>query len=294
MEANRYEGPAEFLTAITSAVERDPGRWTIVNTVLHSQIAAPFSEAAPLLIAVTEPGGEVVAAALQTPPYPLTVVSCGDASVRTAVLEVLLDAVVAESPMVTTISGPTADVEYVAVRFAARTNSELGMRLNLVLHRLGTYRPPVGIIGSAREALPSNEFDVDLISRWWFDFAVEAGTHPRPTEVDPEVLRRRELRGHRTMLWCVEGEPVAAAGAGAVVGGTVRIGPVYTSPARRGRHYGSAVTAAAVDSALLRGATGVELFTDAANPTSNNVYRRLGFEPGEPFVEVEIHPSPGV
>ena len=292
MKTRRYGDPAQFLAAITSAVRRDPGRWTIVNTVLHSQIAAPFSDAAPLLIAVTEPGGEAVAAALQTPPYPLTIISCGPPSQRNASLRVLLDAVVAESPVVTTISGPTADVERFAPRFAARAKGEAGLRLDLLLHRLGVYRPPTGAAGLAREALPDN--DSELIARWWFNFAVEAGTHPRPTEVDPEVLRRRELRGHRTMLWCVDDEPVAVAGAGAVVGGTVRIGPVYTSPEHRGRHFGSAVTAAAVDSALLRGATGVELFTDAANPTSNNVYRRLGFEPGEPFVEVEIHPSPGV
>lgn len=46
----------------------------------------------------------------------------------------------------------------------------------------------------------------------------------------------------------------------------------------RGHGYGSAVTAAAADLALRRGVTDVVLFADLANPTSNAIYQRIGFE----------------
>jgi predicted GNAT family acetyltransferase len=65
-----------------------------------------------------------------------------------------------------------------------------------------------------------------------------------------------------------------------VLGGSARVGPVYTPPEHRGRGYGSAVTAAATRSILAEGAVPV-LFTDLANPTSNKIYRALGYRPVE-------------
>jgi len=55
---------------------------------------------------------------------------------------------------------------------------------------------------------------------------------------------------------------------------------VYTPKELRGHGYAGAVTAAVSRTALERGAQ-VSLFTDLSNPTSNALYRRLGFEPVE-------------
>ncbi|MEV4678910.1 GNAT family N-acetyltransferase, partial [Actinomadura sp. NPDC049382] len=60
-----------------------------------------------------------------------------------------------------------------------------------------------------------------------------------------------------------------------------RIAPVYTPDEHRRRGYGAAVTAAATRAALDVGAEDVVLFTDLANPTSNGVYRRIGYRPVE-------------
>ena len=70
--------------------------------------------------------------------------------------------------------------------------------------------------------------------------------------------------------------------------GMVRVGPVYTPPEHRRRGYGAAVTAAASQHALDAGAVQVVLFTDLANPTSNSVYQRIGYRPGDDFVELDL------
>ena len=49
----------------------------------------------------------------------------------------------------------------------------------------------------------------------------------------------------------------------------------------RRQGYGGAVTAAASQAALDAGAGHVALFTDLANPTSNALYQRLGYQPVE-------------
>jgi predicted GNAT family acetyltransferase len=55
------------------------------------------------------------------------------------------------------------------------------------------------------------------------------------------------------------------------------VGPVYTPPARRGRGFGSAVTADATAAAIAAGADHVVLYTDLSNPTSNAIYQTIGY-----------------
>ncbi|MDF2705291.1 MAG: hypothetical protein K0R62_943 [Nonomuraea muscovyensis] len=62
-------------------------------------------------------------------------------------------------------------------------------------------------------------------------------------------------------------------------GGACRIGPVYTPPAARGRGCGAAVTAYASQVAPAERRREVVLFTDPAYPTSDAVYRTIGFRP---------------
>ena len=56
-------------------------------------------------------------------------------------------------------------------------------------------------------------------------------------------------------------------------------GAVYTPPEHRRRGYGSAVTAAVSQLNLDRGRRFCFLYTDLANPTSNAIYQRIGYEP---------------
>jgi predicted GNAT family acetyltransferase len=49
----------------------------------------------------------------------------------------------------------------------------------------------------------------------------------------------------------------------------------------RGRGYGSAATAAVSREALATGADEVLLYTDLANPVSNSIYQRIGYQPVE-------------
>ncbi len=116
--------------------------------------------------------------------------------------------------------------------------------------------------------------DVELVAPHLVAFSTEAGV---PVPDGPhEVLRMRLQRGGAIMLWAVDGELVALAGASAPALRQVRIGPVWTPPEHRRRGYGAAVTAAATRWALER-ADAVLLYTDLANPTSNALYQRLGY-----------------
>jgi predicted GNAT family acetyltransferase len=79
-------------------------------------------------------------------------------------------------------------------------------------------------------------------------------------------------------LWMLGGRPVAMAGYGGATPNGVRIGPVYTPPDLRGRGYATALVASLSQWLLTdRGRTFCFLYTDLSNPTSNEIYRRIGY-----------------
>jgi RimJ/RimL family protein N-acetyltransferase len=128
--------------------------------------------------------------------------------------------------------------------------------------------------GTSGHARRSTVADVDLLLDWITAFVREAVPHERP----PARERVATSAGDgRHMLWVVDGAPVATA---AIVRGTrnaAAISQVYTPPALRGRGYGGAVTAAAVEQAFAAGKTLACLYVDAANPFSARCYARIGF-----------------
>ncbi len=102
-----------------------------------------------------------------------------------------------------------------------------------------------------------------------------------PPNPDPGAVADRWVAqvGRIGYVWEDDGSVVSLVGAGGETPHGIRIGPVYTPPERRSRGYASSLTAAASQDQLDRGRQFVFLFTDLANPTSNKIYRAIGYEP---------------
>jgi predicted GNAT family acetyltransferase len=93
-------------------------------------------------------------------------------------------------------------------------------------------------------------------------------------------------------LWENEaGTPVAMASASGPTPHGIRIGGVYTPPELRGRGYASSAVAALSARLLDEGRRLCFLFTDASNPTSNSIYRRIGYEQVAEVVELRFGPD---
>ena len=93
-------------------------------------------------------------------------------------------------------------------------------------------------------------------------------------------------------LW-VDGLPRAMAATARPTHHTVSINAVYTPPAERGRGYATGCVALLSERMLAAGRRACVLFTDLANPTSNAVYARIGYQPVADFVLVELDGAEG-
>jgi GNAT superfamily N-acetyltransferase len=137
----------------------------------------------------------------------------------------------------------------------------------------------VGVAGRAAIAGPENrDFGRACVAA----FVREAHDTLRSTD----ALADGALDDGLMHLWLdAAGQPVAVALRRPLLAGSARIGPVYTPPTHRGNGYGSGVTAAATRSILDEHGIPV-LFTDLANPTSNKIYRAMGYRPVEDRVVI--------
>ncbi len=175
------------------------------------------------------------------------------------------------------VAGSLKELEYFLAAYRAegsvgstRATELAGDELLYTLGNLVTPR----VTGQAKVAI---ENDFDLLSAWMESFAAESGA----LISDPAPTIRDGIHRGSYFYWENEGRPVSLAGHAPIVkvpnGSVGRIGPVYTPPDFRGHGYAAAVTAV-VSQKLLNAGAHVMLFTDATNPTSNGVYKRIGFE----------------
>jgi hypothetical protein len=176
------------------------------------------------------------------------------------------------------VVGAVPEVDELASGWAARRGVRATPIVEQRIYALTRLVPPSPVRGAVRVATAD---DRALVLEWMRAFAAEL----RQDGDDGGRLERSvdaRLAGGAEAgvgLWTIDDEPVSLAGYGGRTPNGIRIGPVYTPPELRGSGYGSAVTAAVTQLALDHGRRFCFLYTDLANPTSNAIYQRLGYEP---------------
>jgi uncharacterized protein len=267
-----YVEGADRVTAMgESFLRRDEARHNLALGILSTALAEP--DAYPTVRGwLVRDRTAVVAVALRTPPHNLVLA----APLRTDALELLARAVDDDLPGVV---GGVPEVDTFAREWVRARELGITVRFEQRIYALRELRPPPPIEGGFR---PANAADRDLIVEWVAAFAAEALAEGPDTDAE-RVLRtvesRLAARESGFGLWEVDGGVVSLAGFGAPTPTGIRIGPVYTPTRERGRGYGTAVTAAVSRLCLEQGRRVCFLYTDLANPTSNSIYLRIGYEP---------------
>lgn len=229
----------------------------------------------PLYLATVEAGGEVVGCAFRTPPFKLSLTRMPLAGARAVAADVA--SVYARLPRV---GGPEDVVGAFGVTW---TRLRGGVAHPGARHRL--YRADA-LVPSARpasgRARPATMDDLELVRTWYVAFEAELS----PLRSNAAIVAQRIRQGW-LWLWEDGGRPVSLGGWPARGERWVRIGPIYTPPQLRGRGYATAITAHLTRLALAEGRYAV-LYTDAANPTSNSIYQRIGYRPLQDSVDLEL------
>lgn len=145
---------------------------------------------------------------------------------------------------------------------------------------LGQYvlqRPPRSEAAGSGRLRPAQPGDQERLCKWLTGFIADCRLADDPTRLPAEIGERLARAQPFYWIWEEDGEAVALASA-TRLGDCARIGAVYTPPARRRRGHGEALVASLCRLLQGQGVGQIHLDTDLANPVSNALYRRIGFE----------------
>jgi GNAT superfamily N-acetyltransferase len=255
------EDPGSVLRSAEEFLSSKPVLHNMILSILHARVA----QADPGRYWIAFHGDKAVGVVLQSPlDYPATLTPMESRAVLA-----IVDAIAQVGVTLPGVNGDAATAASFAGQWGERSKSAatpfLGMRLYELLELGEVPRTE----GRLRQAGPS---DRSLMIQWSRAFQIEIGESAHDTELRVD----RGLAAGQLWVWDQNGETTSMAVSREPVQGVVRLSGVYTPPEKRKHGYAAGCVHAL--SKHLR-AVGYRciLYTDLGNPTSNSIYRRIGY-----------------
>jgi uncharacterized protein len=265
-----FSDAGQFLDRVQPFLVRREAEHCLILGLLDGLRAGEQFGSAPPLMASVEDGGEVKAVALMTPPHNLILSWTADDSALDAIADELHSKGVA-------IPGVNSSAE-IAGRFALKWSELSGRSFRAQMaHRIYQLSRVTEQVRTAGRLCEPSQSDEALMRKWRAAFSIDA----EHMDAD-EAARQAALplpKSRHLMLWEVEGTAVSMAGYAGPTPNGIRVAWVYTPPNNRGRGFAGACVAALSQKLLDDGRKFCFLYTDLANPVSNHVYQKIGYEP---------------
>ena len=270
MKLTTYNQAAGFLdVALKPLLREEEKNNLILGISMRVQEGKRYGEEIPLFLTVHDED-ELIAAAIRTPPYNM-ILHCEDDCLDA--LDVIAGHLIeTEHPL----PGVNATVK-IAAAFAEcwhrKTGQSSYVRMSQRIYTLTEVSTPTRVSGHMRW---SREEDIPTLVKWFRGFCEEATPDPPPP--NPEENVRQFMKTGKLAVWDDNGM-VSIAGSSRGTPNGATISAVYTPPEYRGNGYASGCVAALSQSLLDDGNRFCTLYTDLANPTSNEIYQNVGYRP---------------
>lgn len=182
------------------------------------------------------------------------------------------------------LTGVVGESRYSKAFAAFYGKPQVGER-TMIAHRLASVNDLPSATGDLKVA---DRNDINLLTEWTQRFEEDTGTFPRRSDAQIRSSTEKMVGAGTVFKWVDNGETVSIA---AIVRRKRRfgiVGLVYTPDRWRGKGYASGAVKRLSRHILQSGSEYCGLFTDRANPTSNNIYRRIGYVPTTEFTDIEF------
>jgi GNAT superfamily N-acetyltransferase len=168
--------------------------------------------------------------------------------------------------------------------YSAYKNVKYRIHKNMRIYELTKVNPDLPLIGTLR---PAEEKDMSFLPYWLEGFNHDCFGSVLVVQPDPETYR---YVINKKNLYVLEdkGTAVSMAQKNREMRKACGVGGVYTPPYFRGKGYASSCVAGVSRLVLEKGFTKCVLYTDLANPTSNNIYQKIGYVPVRDSLEIKF------
>jgi GNAT superfamily N-acetyltransferase len=265
-----FRDPRTFLNRIRERIGTEEVRYNLILGVSSRLLddLHEYGQEDPWFVTVEEEDG-VFGLALRTPPFEILVAAFpGDLAEISGLLAAEASSAFDVLPGVV---GEPNIADLFACEWCTGRGVEIKQTMRQRVYGLTEVKPIPLSPGTLRRA---GIGDKELVGRWVAGFQEDTFGHvdeDRVVERAAKMLERGDV-----YLW-VDGDPVSIAARTRPTGDVITIGMVYTPPRLRKRGYASSCVATLCGRLLRSGFKHCALYTDLSNPTSNKIYKQIGF-----------------
>lgn len=275
MKLHQFEDPNQFYERVKDYLLKQEALHNVLLALCNALINNPERFDQKPYLATVEVDGDIVAVVMRIPPRNLLLSKIQNFVAIEAIAERLCKSIAQDLHLTQEslpgINAPTIEAEAFAEAWHSLTGQSYQLKMALRAFQLEQVQAIPQATGRLRIA---TENERELLIRWFEAFALEA-----LGSVEPGVERRVERHLQRGSAYIWEDEtPVSMACHIRVTPNGAGISLVYTPPEHRRKGYASACVAALSETLLKAGHRYCFLFTDLANPTSNQIYQAIGYK----------------
>jgi predicted GNAT family acetyltransferase len=273
MELRTFESVAEYYNRVEPFLLLHEVEDNLILGLCRRMMRLPPE--IPPYLALIEQSGEVIAAALMTPPRNVNL----SITIRPEAFALLIPDLRAKGLPVPGVMGADQPARYFAHQWQQATGQPYHLHRSMRIYQLRAVTAPNGVSGQLRKITPAER---ELAVEWAYAFAKEAldeDDREGAGKIIDRYLSYTEADLEALYFWEDDGQLVSMAVSTRPTPNGVGVTLVYTPPELRGRGYASACVAGISQRMLDRGRTFCFLFTDLANLTSNKIYQDIGYRP---------------
>jgi len=271
MNSTIYKNPSDFLDVCQAAFEAHEAVYNLMLGISIRLVKDPLFYGSQPLLATVIDGNELHLAALMTPPYKLQLARFNAGSPDS--IKLLASELHGSGWHVPGVMGE----EKTARLFASHWSEMAGATINEGMRQRIYELREVNPIGYPEGSFTQAEIkDLDLVIKWGHAFHEDCFGDTEHPEIDNSQIRAVVENGN--LFFWNDPEPVSMAALTRPTPHGISVSFVYTPPELRRKGYASAVVAKLSQRCLESGKEFCTLFTDLSNPTSNSIYRRIGYK----------------
>lgn len=216
---------------------------------------------------LVEREGTPVGAAFWTPPYKFTLTE-----MDVDALQVLANHLRDTTPHIPGAGGPKETVKRFSHFWNLKTQKSPLLEMSMRIYQLMQVDQAPVSPGAMRNATVE---DSEFLIEWTQLLNRDAGL---TESVDERKIVEGYIHEQRLFVW-QDGQARAMGGYGRETPNTLSVNMVYTPDAFRNRGYATSLVSQLSQKILDSGKKYCLLYTDLLNPTSNNIYQKIGYQP---------------
>jgi predicted GNAT family acetyltransferase len=267
VETIRHKTPARFLERAGAWLERAEAENNLILGIATFFKTNSGTVAVEPYLLTVEVERTIFGVALVTPPRRVLITRMPDRAVTTLVTYLF-----AEAPLLPGVLGPNTTAKLFADEWTVKTGKASCLRMSERIYACEQLINPTFSPGRLRLATAEDE---TLVTEWSVAFCRDAGIEDEiaitkariPTDIANQALYLWD-NDQVTSMAVVQRETTHG----------ICVSMVYTPRHLRNQGYATSCVAALTQRMLESGKRFCSLYTDLANPTSNSIYQRIGYQ----------------